>query len=157
MTRVHEVAQTNPDGFDALADLVAQYPLIMRYTHFLLVPGPLDLTLNSILPRKPIMSSFTTKLKNKIPKIHFATNPCRIKFFDQEIVIFREDIMSKMLRNMVGAKPDVSSTDLKRYVSGGLSHTGLAHSRATAACSDDIGPGASEPSGFKYPTSPGRL
>lgn len=63
------------------------------------------------------MSSFTTKLKNKIPKIHFATNPCRIKFFDQEIVIFREDIMSKMLRNMVGAKVNVSSADLKRYVS----------------------------------------
>ncbi len=63
------------------------------------------------------MSSFTTKLKNKIPKIHFATNPCRIKFFDQEIVIFREDIMSKMLRNMVGAKVNVPSTALKRYVS----------------------------------------
>lgn len=105
------------DGFDALADLVTQYPLIIRTTHFVIVPGPQDLSLNSILPRRPIMSSFTTKLKSKIPKVHFATNPCRIKFFDQEIVIFREDIMSKMLRNMVGAKPEVSSTDLKRYVS----------------------------------------
>lgn len=67
------------------------------------------------------MSSFTSKLKNKIPKIHFASNPCRIKFFDQEIVIFREDMMSKILRNMVGAKLDVSSSDLKRYVCG-LTH-----------------------------------
>lgn len=32
-------------------------------------------------------------------------------------MIFREDIMSKMLRNMVGAKVNVSSADLKRYVS----------------------------------------
>lgn len=62
------------------------------------------------------MSSFLTKLKNKIPKIHFATNPCRIKFFDQEIVIFREDMMSKMLRNMIGTKAEISSEDLKRYV-----------------------------------------
>ncbi|XP_006460256.1 hypothetical protein AGABI2DRAFT_150224 [Agaricus bisporus var. bisporus H97] len=108
--------QRYQDGFDALADLVAQYPSITRYTHFLFVPGPLDLTLNSILPRRPIMSSFLTKLKNKIPKIHFATNPCRIKFFDQEIVIFREDMMSKMLRNMIGTKAEISSEDLKRYL-----------------------------------------
>lgn len=108
--------QRYEDGFDALADLIAQYPPITRTAHFVLVPGPQDLTLNSILPRRPIMSSFTSKLKNKIPKIHFASNPCRIKFFDQEIVIFREDMMSKILRNMVGAKLDVSSSDLKRYL-----------------------------------------
>jgi len=111
----------NIDGFDALADLIAQYPPITQTTHFVLVPGPHDLTLNSILPRRPIMSSFTSKLKNKIPKIHFASNPCRIKFFDQEIVIFREDLMSKILRNTIGAKPDISSSDLKRYVCG-LTH-----------------------------------
>ncbi|KAF8076498.1 DNA polymerase alpha/epsilon subunit B-domain-containing protein [Lyophyllum atratum] len=51
-----------------------------------------------------------------LPKVHFATNPCRIKFFDQEIVIFREDTMSRMLRNVVGVKPNVSSEHLKRYL-----------------------------------------
>jgi DNA polymerase epsilon subunit 2 len=45
------------------------------------------------------------------------TNPCRIKFLGQELVIFREDVMARMLRNLVGVKPDVPSTDLKRYVS----------------------------------------
>ena len=30
-----------------------------------------------------------------------ASNPCRIQFCTQEIVIFREDIMSKMCRNCV--------------------------------------------------------
>lgn len=32
-------------------------------------------------------------------------------------MIFREDTMSRMLRNIVGVKPDVSSDDLKRFVS----------------------------------------
>lgn len=56
-------------------------------------------------------------MRNRVPNVHFATNPCRIKFFEQEIVIFREDLMSRMLRNLVGVKPDVKNDDLKRYVS----------------------------------------
>ncbi|KAJ6628723.1 DNA polymerase alpha/epsilon subunit B-domain-containing protein [Mycena sp. CBHHK59/15] len=108
--------QRYQENFDALADLIASYPSITRSTHFVFVPGPLDITVNSTLPRRPLMSTFVGRLKAKIPKVHFATNPCRIKFFDQEIVIFREDSMARMLRNIVGMKPDVRSDDLKRFV-----------------------------------------
>jgi len=108
--------QRYQEGFDALGDLVASYPPITQTTHFVFVPGPLDVTVNSLLPRKPLLSSLTSRLKSKIPKVHFATNPCRIKFFNQEIAIFREDLMSRMLRNLVGVKPDVENDDLKRYL-----------------------------------------
>jgi hypothetical protein len=104
------------EGFDSLADLIASYTLITRRTHFVFVPGPLDLTINSVLPRKPLLSSFTARLRAKIPKIHLTSNPCRLKFFGQEIVIFREDVMSRMLRNLVGVKPDARNDDLKRCV-----------------------------------------
>jgi len=106
-----------PENFDALADLIAAYPLISRSTHFLFVPGPLDITMNTTLPRRALLSSLIGRLKTKVPKLHLGTNPCRIKFFDQEIVIFREDLMARMLRNVVGVKPDVKSEDLKRFVS----------------------------------------
>ena len=33
------------------------------------------------------------------------------------MVIFREDLMARMLRNLVGVKPNVREDDLKRYVS----------------------------------------
>lgn len=105
------------ENFDALADLIAAYPLITRSTHFVFIPGPLDITVNSTLPRRPLLSTLTGRLKSKVPKAHFASNPCRIKFFDQEIVVFREDLMARMLRNVVGVKRDVKSEDLKRYVS----------------------------------------
>ncbi|KAH9899927.1 epsilon DNA polymerase [Cubamyces lactineus] len=104
------------ENFEALADLIASYPLITRTTHFVLVPGPLDVSLNAVLPRRPLLSSFVNRLKSRIPNIHSATNPCRIKFFEQEVVIFREDLMSRMLRNLVGVKPDVKNDDLKRYL-----------------------------------------
>ncbi|KAH8830491.1 DNA polymerase alpha/epsilon subunit B-domain-containing protein [Flagelloscypha sp. PMI_526] len=104
------------ENFDALADLISRYPQITRQTHFVFIPGPLDVTVNSILPRKPILSSFISRLRAKVPKVHFATNPCRIKFFHQEIVIFRDDLMSRLLRNdVVGVKAGATSEDLKRY------------------------------------------
>jgi DNA polymerase epsilon subunit 2 len=34
----------------------------------------------------------------------------------QEIVVYREDLMAKMMRNLVGIKPDLESADLKKYV-----------------------------------------
>jgi len=105
-----------PEGFDSLADLIASYTLITRRTHFVFVPGPLDLTVNSVLPRKPLLASFTARLRSKIPNVHLASNPCRLKFFGQEIVVYRDDVMSRMLRNLVGVKCDARNEDLKRYV-----------------------------------------
>ena len=83
----------------------------------MLVPGPLDPTVSTVLPRRSIPSTFTGRLKSKVPRLHLASNPCRIKFFNQEVVIFRENVMGRMLRNLVGVKPDVRNDDLKRYVS----------------------------------------
>jgi DNA polymerase epsilon subunit 2 len=104
------------ENFDALADLLASYPSIANKSHFVFVPGPLDPWGSTVLPRPAIPPSFTSRLRNKLPKVHFVSNPCRIKFCGQEIVIFRHDLMVKMLRNLVGVKPDVASGDLKRYV-----------------------------------------
>ncbi|KAF9268073.1 DNA polymerase epsilon subunit B [Marasmius fiardii PR-910] len=108
--------QRYQESFDALANLISSYPAINRTSHFIFVPGPLDVTLNSALPQRPLLPSFVSRLKTKVIKAHFATNPCRIKFFDQEIVIFRDDCMSRMLRNIVGVKLDATGDDLKRYL-----------------------------------------
>jgi hypothetical protein len=55
---------------------------------------------------------------SRLPKTAIlGTNPCRIKYMGQEIVIYRQDLMGKMMRNLVGVKPDLESADLKRYVS----------------------------------------
>ncbi|KLO18036.1 epsilon DNA polymerase [Schizopora paradoxa] len=109
--------QNYQEGFDRLADLIASYPQLLRQTHFVFVPGPLDLTANSVLPRRPLLSSVTSKLKAKLGnKAHFMSNPCRIKFCGQELVIFREDTMARMLRHLVGVKPDVEKDDLQRFL-----------------------------------------
>ena len=109
---VHCVA----DNFDRLADLISSYPVVARASHFVFVPGPLDITANSILPRRPLLSSFVGKLKQKLPKSHFMSNPCRIKCLGQEIVIFRDDIMARILRNTLGIKNNNKDENLKQNV-----------------------------------------
>jgi len=109
------------EGFDSLADPIVSYTLITRRTHFIFVPGPQDLTINLVLPPNPLLS-FTARLRAKISKVHLASNPCRLTFFGQEIVIFPDDVMLRMLRDLVGVRPDVRNDDLKRYVRATFQH-----------------------------------
>ena len=105
-----------PDNFTTLGDLIVSFPRVNHYSHFLFVPGPNDPWSSDLLPRRPIPSTFTQRLSNKIAHAVFGSNPCRIKFMGQEVVVFREDLMAKMVRNLVGVKPDLESANLKRYV-----------------------------------------
>jgi len=95
--------------FAALADLVADHASILRLSHFVFVPGPLDPGLGSVLPRPPIPPSITASFKQKVPNSTFTSNPCRIQYCSREIVIFRENLLIKMCRNSIHL-PDTSSS-----------------------------------------------
>lgn len=104
------------ESFDKLGSLIASYPLILNTSHFVFVPGPLDISSNLILPHRRLPSRVISKLKSRIPRARFMSNPCRIKCFGQEIVVFREDAMARMLRNLVGSNPQTSNDELKKSV-----------------------------------------
>ncbi|KAG8835941.1 DNA-directed DNA polymerase epsilon, subunit B [Serendipita sp. 399] len=105
------------DGFTMLGEIISEFPSIRTGSHFLFVPGPNDPWSSDVLPRRPIPPAFVNRVQAKLSKkASFATNPCRIKFMGQEIVIYRQDLMGKMMRNLVGVKPDLESADLKRYL-----------------------------------------
>lgn len=60
---------------------------------------------------------FTRKLRAKLgDRLHVASNPCRISYFSQEIVIYRDNVMARMLRNTVSLKDEAREADLKKYV-----------------------------------------
>ena len=102
------------DGFNALTDLLVQFPLL-HSSHFIFVPGPLDPWSGTVLPRPAIPAVFSQRLTQRIPRARFVSNPCRIRYFGQEIVVCREDLMGRMMRNLVGIKEEEG--DMKRYVS----------------------------------------
>jgi len=89
--------------FDALADLIAAYPAIATATHFVLVPGPHDPGAARVLPRQSIPPYFVSRLLDPaiVARVTITTNPCRIRFFTQELVFFRADLSTRLRRRAI--------------------------------------------------------
>mmetsp|Transcript_23871 Transcript_23871/g.64487 ORF Transcript_23871/g.64487 Transcript_23871/m.64487 type:complete len:297 (-) Transcript_23871:241-1131(-) len=87
--------------FQNLANLIGEFPRLAQEGRFVFVPGPKDPGAGNTLPRAPLASKFTSYLASKVPNAMFATNPCRLRFYAQEIVIFRDDILKKMQRHCI--------------------------------------------------------
>ena len=77
--------------------------------------GPQDVGTNNALPRRALPEEFTKDLKKKVAHISFASNPCRIRFFTQEIVLFREDLIRKMQRHTV-VTPSLDESDISQQL-----------------------------------------
>ncbi|VDM98855.1 unnamed protein product [Thelazia callipaeda] len=87
-------------GFRRLANILQNDSLKGRNIHFIFVPGPDDPSLNSVLPRPPLPFSLFELMMN-VPNCSFASNPCRIQYANQEIVVMRQDLVEKMCRNSI--------------------------------------------------------
>lgn len=115
-------AVLTPDGFQRLADVLMHFPHIMASCHFVFVPGPADLVATPLLPRARLPAPLTDHFEQKLPRafvnerLHWMSNPCRLLYFSQEIVIFRDDLMSKMLRSTVRLKDEVKEGDLQKFL-----------------------------------------
>ncbi|XP_064617729.1 DNA polymerase epsilon subunit 2-like [Liolophura sinensis] len=89
------------ENLQSLGNLISEYKELVENSRFVFVPGPNDCGMATILPRTAIPSCLTTGVTSKLPTAVFASNPCRIQYCTQEIVVFREDIVTKMCRNCV--------------------------------------------------------
>ena len=87
--------------FTSLADCICTCPRLAQNAKFLIVPGPEDPGIGSIFPRRAIPALFVKELQQRIPHMTFASNPCRVRFYTQEIVLFREDLLRKLQRHVV--------------------------------------------------------
>lgn len=105
------------EGYQRLANLIKKFPKQRKESKFLIIPGPNDHVSSAIIfPQsntniygiEPLISS------TFIEHLRIGSNPCRIRCFTQELVIFRDDIYKKMNQNIVLPlhlpEPDVSST-----------------------------------------------
>lgn len=103
------------DNMTALGQLIAEYPEIARTSQFVLVPGNNDpWGQDGALPKPPIAEYFTKRLGSRLANVSFATNPCRIRYCTQEIVVFREDLLKRMRRNSV--LPPTEGTEIVKHM-----------------------------------------
>lgn len=96
------------NNFDTLANLLSQYENLINETVFIFIPGPNDpwnstisLGATSSLPQSNIPIDFTTKINRVVKKVHWGSNPTRIAYLSQEIVLFRDDIRDRLIRHSV--------------------------------------------------------
>lgn len=112
----HELDEdSTSEIFAALGALIKSYPMLGK-SHFLLVPGPTDPWSSTLLPRDPLPDILTKSLRQQVPNVKMASNPCRIQWFSQEIVIARDDFMSKVMRNALRITGG-ADTDVRKAVS----------------------------------------
>ncbi|XP_078671790.1 DNA polymerase epsilon subunit 2-like [Branchiostoma floridae x Branchiostoma belcheri] len=113
--------KTLRESFRGLGNLIAQFPSLVESSRFIFVPGSQDPGPGNVLPRPAIPDCVTEELRRKVPTATFTTNPCRIQYCTQEIVVFREDMVTKMCRNCVKfpTDRDISTHFVKTLASQG--------------------------------------
>lgn len=105
------------DNFSALADLIGEFDNLATHSNFVFVPGPKDPWGGNTLPQRSLPPSFVARMKQRARKSIFASNPCRIRYCTQEIVILREDLLNKLWRNTLLAPNLERDDDPIRHVS----------------------------------------
>ena len=102
--------------FNDLAELIDRFPRLKTNAHFIFVPGPNDPWQASgslpiqggpsiaAIPYRPIPYVFTNRVRRICKKVDFMTNPCRLAYFTQEIVVFRDDLCDRFFRNRLRLK-----------------------------------------------------
>lgn len=83
-------------------ELVHQFSNLRASCKFIFVPGRGDPATANILPRPPIPNSITKEIRDKLgDSVIFTTNPCRIQYCTQELVLIRQDLVTKICRNSI--------------------------------------------------------
>ena len=109
--------------FDALASVLSDYPTMLQSTTFIFVPGDHDpwasafsAGASTVIPRSGIPDIFTSRIRKLFTTVNaeanrmgkkgdgeaiWTTNPSRIAIFgpSHEIVLFRDDMSSRLRRN----------------------------------------------------------
>lgn len=89
---------TIKENFKALARIISQYQRLQEESKFIFVPGPGDPGPSDVLPRPALPAYFTSELRQLLPTAVFASNPCRVRLYTQEVVLFRSDLQNHMRR-----------------------------------------------------------
>lgn len=84
--------------FGKLGQMISAHPRLTEHSRFVFIPGPGDPGPSTVLPRCRLPVYLTEELQKHVPNAVFMSNPCRIKFYTQEIVFFRQDMLYRMQR-----------------------------------------------------------
>ncbi|XP_058766140.1 DNA polymerase epsilon subunit B-like [Vicia villosa] len=108
--------------FGRLGKIIAARPRLKENSRFLFIPGPGDIGPSTVLPRCRLPKCLTEELQKYIPDAIFSSNPCRVKFYTQEIVFFRQDQLYRMSRSSLVPPSVTETTDPFQHFVATITH-----------------------------------
>ncbi|KAJ9183147.1 hypothetical protein P3X46_007051 [Hevea brasiliensis] len=108
--------------FGKLGKMIAAHPRLKEHSLFLFIPGPDDAGPSTVLPRCALPKYLTEELQKYIPNAIFSSNPCRVKFYTQEIVFFRYDLLYRMRRSCLMPPSTEETADPFEHLVATITH-----------------------------------
>uniref|UniRef100_A0A182IP63 DNA polymerase epsilon subunit n=1 Tax=Anopheles atroparvus TaxID=41427 RepID=A0A182IP63_ANOAO len=99
--KVNENVYTLKSLFQKLGEILTNCEKLKTQTDLVLVPSCDDPAAANILPRTPIPDVLAEELKKRYPRTILTTNPCRLQYCTQQIVVCRADLVTKLCRNTI--------------------------------------------------------
>ncbi|XP_053670242.1 DNA polymerase epsilon subunit 2 [Anopheles nili] len=99
--RMNENVYTIKSSFQKLGEMLSSCEKLKAQTDLVLVPSIDDPAAANILPRPPIPDVLVGELKKRYPRTIVTTNPCRLQYCTQQIVVCRADLVTKLCRNTI--------------------------------------------------------
>ncbi|XP_010493271.1 PREDICTED: DNA polymerase epsilon subunit B-like isoform X2 [Camelina sativa] len=110
------------EQFGKLGRMIENHPKLKENSRFLFIPGPDDAGPSTVLPRCALPNYLTEELRNIIPNAIFSSNPCRVKFYNQEIVFFRQDLLYRMRRSCLVTPSSEETEDPFKHLVYTITH-----------------------------------
>ncbi|KAF7035474.1 hypothetical protein CFC21_046349 [Triticum aestivum] len=108
--------------FGKLGEMIASRTRLKEHSRFLFIPGPDDAGPSKALPRCALPKYLIEELQKHIPNAIFVSNPCRVKFYTQEIVFFRQDLLYRMRRSCLIPPTTEETSDPFEHLVATITH-----------------------------------
>jgi DNA polymerase epsilon subunit 2 len=102
--------------------MIAARSRLKEHSRFLFIPGPEDAGPSKALPRCTLPKYLTEELQKHIPNAIFVSNPCRVKFYTQEIVFFQQDLLYRMRRSCLIPPTTEETSDPFEHLVATITH-----------------------------------
>lgn len=81
--------------FDAFAQLLARHPATLERSKIIIVPGHGEPG-HGLYPQPPLGDALVRGLGSRFPNVVLASNPCRLRFFERQLIFFAEQNLARL-------------------------------------------------------------
>lgn len=102
------------EAISELGILISKFKEIRDNAYWILIPHASDIGGAAMLPKSELPEELFAGLKEQVPYLKLAQNPCRISFMGKTLLFSRNDLLKDLRKKQIALNG--SSDILKTYV-----------------------------------------